>query len=306
MNLKNQSFQNSLRCLQHPATWVSIALLLINDHVLKVLSPSFLTGKLSDFAGLFFFPFIVAACLSLILSNFKMTSQGIGLIAFGFVATWFILLKTLQPVNFLTAQLILLIGIPSHYALDPTDIIALSAMLPAWLIWKQPSILKSTKPAYIALIIGSLAAIATSAREPTVYKVTNLEYYKDEIVYAADTDGWGENSYPIAKSLDGGTTWQLDPETRNIEEKGLPIKHCSHINWEICYRVTKNGQLQELVNSGTWANVQQLENVHVYDLILAEWDDKEYVIVAAGGYGIWRCTLPDGQWSKISILRANQ
>ncbi len=60
MNIKNEIARNSLRCLQHPATWLSIALLLVNDHVLKVLYPSWITGKLSDFAGLFFFPFLLA------------------------------------------------------------------------------------------------------------------------------------------------------------------------------------------------------------------------------------------------------
>jgi len=51
----------ALRCLRHPATLISISLLLFNDHVLKIAAPSPLTGKLSDFAGLFFFPFLLAA-----------------------------------------------------------------------------------------------------------------------------------------------------------------------------------------------------------------------------------------------------
>ena len=59
MKSKNPAFENSLACLQHPLTLLSIAILLLNDHVLKVVSPSWLTGKLSDFAGLFFFPIIV-------------------------------------------------------------------------------------------------------------------------------------------------------------------------------------------------------------------------------------------------------
>src|SRR5687767_14480465 len=97
----NQNFQNSLRCLQHPATWLSITLLLINDHVLKVLSPSWLTGKLSDFAGLFFFPFIITTILSLTPTITKIKTRSLGLIAFGLTTIWFILLKTTQPANFI-------------------------------------------------------------------------------------------------------------------------------------------------------------------------------------------------------------
>src|SRR4051812_25547573 len=42
-------------------TVVVLAVLLVNDHVLKVMVPSWLTGKLSDFAGLYCLPFALLA-----------------------------------------------------------------------------------------------------------------------------------------------------------------------------------------------------------------------------------------------------
>lgn len=45
--------------LLHPAVLVAIGLLLLNDHVLKAFMPGPLTGKLSDFAGLAFFPLLL-------------------------------------------------------------------------------------------------------------------------------------------------------------------------------------------------------------------------------------------------------
>ena len=137
MNIKNEIVQNSLRCLQHPATWLSIVMLVVNDHILKVVCPSWLTGKLSDIAGLFFFPLIVATSLSFLLSKYKVTSIRIGQIAFAFVGIWFILLKTFPLVNFLTTSLItsLLIGFPAKFVMDPTDLIALFAMFPANELW---------------------------------------------------------------------------------------------------------------------------------------------------------------------------
>lgn len=305
MSINNQGSQNSIRCLQHPATWISIAVLLINDHILKNLSPSFLTGKLSDFAGLFFFPFIVALGLSLALASFKLSTRDVGIIAFVTVAVCFTLIKTNPFINSLATQITALFGIPSRFALDPTDVIAVSIMLPAWSIWKNYQPVKSIKSAYIALAIGSLAAIATSPPEWTVSNVTNLEYYKDGVVFAADRDGWGEFSYPVAISKDFGKTWELARES-NIEEKGLPLKLCGHLNPEICYQVTKNQHLQQLVNNETWIDVNQLGNTQVYDLILFEEDGKEIVIAANGEYGIWRRELPNGEWTKISVLRANK
>ena len=55
----------ALTALGHPLSLGAVALLLLNDHVLKQAFPSILTGKLSDFAGLFFFPFLLAVLVGL-------------------------------------------------------------------------------------------------------------------------------------------------------------------------------------------------------------------------------------------------
>jgi hypothetical protein len=47
--------------LLHPVALLAIAVLVVNDHVLKAAWPGVITGKLSDFAGLVFFPLLVAA-----------------------------------------------------------------------------------------------------------------------------------------------------------------------------------------------------------------------------------------------------
>jgi len=48
------------RGLLHPITLAAIALLLVNDHLLKERFPGLITGKLSDAAGLTFYPLLVA------------------------------------------------------------------------------------------------------------------------------------------------------------------------------------------------------------------------------------------------------
>ncbi len=47
--------------LLHPVSLAAVALLVVNDHVLKAAWPGALTGKLSDVAGLAFFPLLLAA-----------------------------------------------------------------------------------------------------------------------------------------------------------------------------------------------------------------------------------------------------
>jgi hypothetical protein len=311
MNLKNEITQNSLRCLQHPATWLSIALLLINDHILKGIYPSWVTGKLSDFAGLFFFPFIVGAVFSLLLSRFNIPTKRIGQISFGFVGIWFITLKIFPWVNLMTTSLASkLVGYPTRFIMDPTDLVALSAMIPAWMIWRQPNPQRPTRAAYTAFLLGSLAVMATSPREWTILKVTNLEYGQDGVVYAAENLGPDNANFPIGVSMDGGLTWQETTEVKNIELKSLPLLHCGRLNPEICYRLNTTGTLKVLGPDNEWVNVEELVLEDIYlkgeDMILFEWEDSEIVIVAVGKYGILRRELPDGAWQVIPVLSADE
>jgi hypothetical protein len=310
MNLNNQNFQNSLRCLQHPITLLSIVLLLVNDHVLKIVGPSWLTGKLSDFAGLFFFPFIVAAGLGVLLSKFNFTSRHIGLLAFGSVAIWFALLKTLPAINSFTDQFIsLLIGSPTQFILDATDLIGLLAIIPSWKLWNQHQIWKPTNLAYVALSIGACAAIATSPREWTVTSVTDLEYSQEGTLYAADKQTFSEESYPVAKSSDGGLTWERDFDREKLpkdEEKVFPIEVCHNLHQfgKTCYRVTSNREFEFLNTS--WMKVFPSNGLSIkaYDILIYTWEGKEYMLVAIGEAGVLRRELPDGNWEIIPVINA--
>ena len=305
MNIKNENILNSLRCLQHPVTWLSIALLVVNEHILKVVYPSWITGKLSDFAGLFFFPFIVTAGLSFLLSKYKISSSRIGLLAFGIVGIWFALLKTYPLANDLTKTFTSqLIGLPTKFILDPTDLIALFAMIPAWIIWEKPNSKKPSSAAYAALLFGSLAVIATSPAEWIVESVTNLEYYRDGIVYAADVTKRGYRGYPVAESMDGGVTWQESTELENIELKSLPVEICGRLNPDICYKLTTSGYLKLLGPEDEWESVEDV-NLKAQDMIIFDWNDREYIILAIGHYGTLRRELPDGEWEVIPVLWAD-
>jgi hypothetical protein len=312
---RNQGFENSLRCLQHPSALLSTAVLLLNDHVFKIISPSWSTGKLSDFAGLFFFPFVVAAGLSLLLSKFKLKSHDIGQLAFGFVAIWFILLKIFPLVNSLTAQFAsTIIGLPTQFILDWTDIFGLTVMIPAWYLWNQPPQWRPTKFAYITLAIGAFAAIATSPIEWTVTSVTDLVYSDDGVIYAADRETFGIDSYPIAKSLDGGITWEFDNEKENLQElgeKNYPTKQClselSEFDSRICYRVTNNYQLEvSYDNEEHWYEVFYSQDISIKarDLLIITLEEKEYLLVAIGESGILRRELLDGNWEIIEVINA--
>ncbi len=55
--------------LLQPLALGAIAVLLLNDHVFKAVAPGLVTGKLSDIAGLVFFPLLLVAVAELALAR---------------------------------------------------------------------------------------------------------------------------------------------------------------------------------------------------------------------------------------------
>ena len=56
--------RRALRALGHPLSVAALVLLALNDHVLKQAWPGFVTGKLSDVAGLVVAPLVLAVPLA--------------------------------------------------------------------------------------------------------------------------------------------------------------------------------------------------------------------------------------------------
>lgn len=128
--------------LLHPVALAAIAMLLFNDHFLKARFPGLLTGKLSDFAGLVYFPLLLFTLLEfawrtprldrrleqrsllgcvvltgVVFSFAKTTDYG--------AETYRFLWAALQwPARALIAQRWLPLG-TVQYVADPTDLVAL-------------------------------------------------------------------------------------------------------------------------------------------------------------------------------------
>ncbi|XYH98521.1 hypothetical protein ACMHYB_01795 [Sorangium sp. So ce1128] len=113
--------------LRHPLFLGALALLVVNDHLLKGagLLPGALTGKLSDLAGL-----VVAPVLAAALVNAR-TSRGRAL-AFAAVVAPFAAIKLSAAAAQLLVGLVGLAGIKWRIWQDPTDLAALVVLVPAW------------------------------------------------------------------------------------------------------------------------------------------------------------------------------
>ena len=114
---------------EHPVILTGIFLVAVNDHILKqsVLAGA-VTGKLSDFAGLFFFPFLLLDLFSLRRRHWQ-DSTALFLGAAGFTGFAFVALKCSHEARALYQSLYGLMDIRVRVVPDLTDLSAL-IMLP--------------------------------------------------------------------------------------------------------------------------------------------------------------------------------
>lgn len=150
-----ETAQPQVALMSRPAPALALFVLVLNDHLLKGagLLPAALTGKLSDLAGLFFFPILLTAALRLPPAA-----------ACALTGVVFSALKLDPTCNALANQWW------GAVALDPTDLIAL-CMLPLALRWltAAPHLPARRALELAAIMVAALASIATSAPPPPVF-----------------------------------------------------------------------------------------------------------------------------------------
>jgi hypothetical protein len=134
--------------------WAALVVLVVNDHLLKGagLLPGWLTGKLSDFAGLIVAPVVAAFFVPRAL-------------AFGSVVTWFCAVKLLPGAAHAMEAATAALGVPWRMWSDPTDVIALAIVPLAWRLAAPPA-RPSRFRRVLPTLLGAAACLATSpARE---------------------------------------------------------------------------------------------------------------------------------------------
>ena len=184
----------AVAALVHPASLIALGLLIVNDQVLKGLAPGWFTGKLSDFAGLFFFPFLVG----FIFERVRVSRPGPW--AFGVVGAWFASMKLFAPVAAATESLVeLIVPISSRIVVDPTDLIALLAFIPAWRIWTLAPTRDIRRSVRVAvLVIAAGASLATT--DDSGYEALHID--GDDLYATSASD-----NYDTASPDATGSVW---------------------------------------------------------------------------------------------------
>jgi hypothetical protein len=202
-----------------PPSLIAIATLLINDHVLKTFAPSVLTGKLSDFAGLYFAPAVfLVGVFAITFGAVERRPIAVARTVYLVVAAIFAALKlsdaTAAPLVSLAAR----VGFPVVVAVDPTDLIAL-CVLPfsyaAWSIRLRPDRLRvgwSRRLATLSLAAASIVAtssppgpsitsLAADLGADTIYATVQYTSAADGVYLLDVVDGSWRRASPLRGEL---------------------------------------------------------------------------------------------------------
>jgi hypothetical protein len=317
--MKNQAFLRAVNCLSHPVSIGAIFLLLLNDQVLRRAWPSWWTGKLGDFAWLIFVPFIVVAILAwMVPFRLKHRKETIGLLAFALTGVWFALAKTVPAVHDVTVRCFETItGWKASLLLDPTDLMALTALSIGWYVWRHKQVrpLKISRTVWPVLALASLAIVADAAA-PDV-GIECLERRDSRLI--AFSKYFGTYSQ-VFSSDDGGLSWQEAPSYRDSQLECTGHDH----SWQVG---DDTGRIQYLFEPGigisssedsgkTWKRVVDLAGREARDAYYVHsrpnsWsisgpsdalihDSTGNLVVAMGQDGVLVRTS-DAQWRWVSV-----
>jgi len=264
-----RAVSTAISCLTHPLSAMAVLTLVVNDHLLKGNAPPWLTGKLSDFAGLFFFPFLLALVAGLVRIP-RAFRFGVLITALAFTV-----LKTSPAIAGGTRALF---PWGSRVVVDPTDLIALVSLFLASFMWRrnwqEPHAHAGRLHAWrsLAIAIAALSAVATSAEEfPGVESVTDL----GGNLYAVVQEGVATTTWV---SQDAGVSWSEveEPSTEVAEaieaDRRSWTVRCTSTAANECYRpTTQLDDFQVSMDGGlTWVDWQDDQPPKVFQLLTAE------------------------------------
>ncbi|MBO3742549.1 hypothetical protein [Actinoplanes flavus] len=293
----------------HPVTVTALVLLAVNDHVLKAVWPGWVTGKLSDAAGMVLAPPLLAAVTGLIAPRaaFRWVAPG----AILTVGVGFLLVKATGYGAELASSAWSAVT-PTLIRADPTDLLALPFLGVAWWVARRP-----VRPAPRWLralrlaVFLPLALAGVAATSPAPHPMAQTVAVTDGALYLGYEEGYGTD---WSVSLDGGLTW-----TDSAEGPG-PIRSpgCSEAAPAVCYRAvpgeigvasgpaggpwTESWRLSDkdqklLAETYPDTEVGELQTVSIGVLDV----DGGHVVAAANGRDGFAVRAVSGQWQRIGF-----
>lgn len=214
------------RALADPRFLAATAVLIVNDHWAKAAFGNWLTGKLSDVAGL-----VVAGVLVAVAARTERRSR----VGVAVVGGWFAAMKLVPAVAAATVTLAdAVLPWSNAIVVDPTDLIALAALFLVRPMVERPiEMWNSRSVRVLGLVVAASAAVATSESEGDIARVDDLQV----------TD-------------DGSIAWVEVEESARVEVTSA----CRPSDARSCFRIRAGIAVDESDDGGTtWSVVWQID-----------------------------------------------
>jgi hypothetical protein len=160
----------ALAWLVHPVTVAATLLLIVNDHVLKAAYPGWVSGKLSDVAGLVMAPPVVAVLLALLAPLLRPVWHAGTAVAL--VGMLFTAVKASPVVAGYASAVWSVVDAPSMVLADPTDLLALPALAVSWWLRRSAQAgmpLRRWVRLVAVLVVLPVAMLGVAATTPPFY-----------------------------------------------------------------------------------------------------------------------------------------
>ena len=221
--MTNSFHQRCQLALTHPVTLAAVALLLVNDWLLKPLWQSdWTTGKLSDLAWMVFFPPLLAFLFSLAARNNARAQRSTFLAAYIGLPVLYAVYNTYAPLHdWIMDGFMLLSGASAGSPLDPWDSLVIPpAMAVALWVWRGTSHSRvglRTRLHLYAVLVASLATVATSGEDgPNEYS-----FHTGKMDDVTVIQGYSS----LSRTDDGGLTWvPVSYRTSSVEWGGSSVE----------------------------------------------------------------------------------
>lgn len=244
----------SLRALAHPGSVLALVVLVLNDHVLKQAWPGWVTGKLSDVAGLVVAPLLLSAALAALRVRRSLP------VAVAMTGAGFVVVKASAEGAALVSAL-WSVGFPTVMRADATDLLALPALGIAWWVdadvrrrppvgWRRGA---ASATGMVLLPIGVLATAATSCDgDDGLWTIDAVQgrftgtQSRQAFVVSDDASG-----YVRIDPLSGRVEGLGDRDVARLRDEH-PIGACDSTGVK-CWRVEDFEKVQSSVDGGvTW------------------------------------------------------
>jgi hypothetical protein len=277
--------------LTSPIFIASVAVLALNDHVFKGSGPGVVTGKISDFAGLF----VVAALLGVLMQSrvFAIVSAALGFVA----------LKTIPVVAVAAAPLL-----GGRTRVDFSDLVALLVLAPAWWwLGREHDARRDELRVALGVVSGIVAMLTVTATSCGLHdQVEHLVRRPNGALVAAVREDY-ELSGAVSRD---GRRW----EPTRAPARSFADRRSACLADGTCFRVVPGTRVESRAPNGNWRTAYGYTGARrrhrqgcagevpsFASLAIAGSGRDQHVVVVMGSDGVlWRAS--DGRWLREPVL----